>query len=1018
MLRSAGVLLVISALLTPAAQAYYTVYGNGTATQTATGTSYATAPLTGKFYKPTGDYFVGLTTGATTTYALSSFNYRNNPNVAPALVPLASDAALTGNSIGALFPVNYSGSITSPTLVSIAVALGTANTILNVMNQLNKTVASSGILHDSADAANAGVEALVGGTIPSTTVDTTYAAILGNGGGNFGAAGSGIAGGIITRNTTTNASGISMADVRPDGTGALTTTGRAVSCAFTNALDAPATAANLYAIYGRVHDATANSTSADIWFDPLIGTTGTLFTGVQITAANTDATDRAFGVGFYHPSNVSATTLQLTPTSLVNTVIADGNVTSMFVTSRNASTSILKVRTMHTSTGLSYLIFNGGNGLAAAVGNVVRAIPLVNGTGTDIDGLPAKITTFSSTAGYTTQASAASDLYISTTPAVQVGNGVLPLTAANAVSDMYVDGDTVYVALNIAPNATNESGIYSSQACFNSLGQIDHWTDWRKVVPNDMGLAADGSNGRVAFCAVDGYTGHVFATSNTTNFWTNVTQWTLPTGSPTTQPLLASAVNTALNNTCYSVCDLNSSTTGWGHTVVQRVTAFGGQEKVCFSVTGSSSSANNEAVILLTTSTGIDDAAANDAYYNYANTSANLMFFTTSLPAGAGAVVSLGYSSWDAYNDGTAAARNATCGFFFAGCAGTASTAPALYVFADATTGVGITPVSFTGPGSNATLNTFTWQKLTNISGMPTKIVANGGGVHVLTRTASLDRIYSCAKQITASALNTNFVVTGSSATAPTAGSTNSSLATAKQIYDLVISVSATPSNTTPATASEQLLILANDGIYTTSSLTGMQAPVDQLQAGWVKIDGTSTVVSTGFFTDYLGQPNYNRNPQTFWFANFAPNAVNTSVYNRNIEYQMSHANLSNNALASSITYSENPTATGTYNGSLNVGTFPQSTAPTIYKTFPVTARLFYDDGARRFFVQKNSSDDTKYQVLVLPYNLSAYNITADGKKTMPDTVVAAAGAFYWIREIGSTGRLMMGTSNGVISLQ
>ena len=1007
MLRSAGALLVCSALLTPAAQAYYTVTANGTAPAT-----YSAAPQTAMFYKPTGDYFVGTALTATgPTYTLNYFNYRNSPNAAPAATALGTDASISGLAVGKLTVCPYSGSstgITTPTIVAYI----TGATTLNAVTKANQTASVTSTVKDAAGAATAGVQALTSGTLPGTTTDAIFATVLANAGTNFGEANSGVAGGLLTQSAA-GAANVQLYNVTT-GAAAVTTGGVALSGSF-----ALAASSN----YARVATATAVAAAADAWYDPLIGTSngGTLYTAVQIATPATAST-AAFGLGIYHVT-AAAPSFTLTQTGIIIDVPGATDQTRMFLaangptaTARNVA--LLKVRTMHTSTGLAYVIFNGGNGAAAAVGNLVYAIPVVNGTGTSADGLPAKVTSFTN-GQYTVAAAALADLYASNTIAVQVGNGVLPAAAATAASDMYVDGDTVYVSLDVAPDATNEPGMYSSQAVFNSLGQIDHWTDWRKVIPNDMGNSATGSNGSVTFGAVDSYTGHVLAIENTAAV-AKVTQWTQPTGTPSSQPLLAAAVNSALSNACYSVFDLNSSTTGWGHTVVQRITAFGGQEKVCFAVTGSSSSADNAAVIALTTSTGIDAAAAIDTFYAYDNSTANVMFVTTSLPSGAGAVVSLGYSSWDADNT---TGTTATSGFFLAGCAGTASTAPALYVFADPTTGAGVNPRSFTGLGNVYT--NYTWQKVTNVSGMPVKIMSNGGGLHVLTRTATLDRIYSASKQTTLSGLNNSFIVTASSGAVPIAGSTASSLASVKQIYDFVISVSATASNAAIAQPTEQIMMLTNDGIYTTSSLLGMQAVtsattgLNQLTAGWAKIDATSSVVTNGFFTDYMAQPNYNRNPQTFWFANFAPDAANTSVYNRNIEYQMSRQSfLANNvigALANALTYSEDPSNTATYNIAQS---FNQTTAPTIYKTFPVTARLFYSDGARRFFIQKNPSDDTKYQVLALPYNAYDYNITANGKSPMPDTVVAQAGSFYWCREIGSTGRLMMGTSNGVISLQ
>jgi len=1007
MLRSAGALLVCSALLTPAAQAYYTVTANGTAPAT-----YSAAPQTAMFYKPTGDYFVGTALTATgPTYTLNYFNYRNSPNAAPAATALGTDASISGLAVGKLTVCPYSGSSTGITTPTIVAYMTVANT-LNAVTKANQTASVTTPVKDAAGAATAGVQALTSGTLPGTTTDAIFATVLANAGTNFGEANSGVAGGLLTQSAA-GAANVQLYNVTT-GAAAATNGGVALAANFGAAL-------GVNNNWFRSAASTTVAAAADIWYDPLIGTSngGTLYVAAQnTTTATVGLNTQAFGLGIYHVTPTAASFV-LTQTGIITD--ATNDVTRMIlasVTNSATTVSLLKVRTMHTSTGLAYVIFNGGNGAANTVGNKVSAIPVVNGTGTAADGLPAKVTSFTN-GQYTVAAAALADLYASTTIAVQVGNGLLPTAATTAASDMYVDGDTVYVSIDIAPDPTNQPGIYSSHAVFNSLGQIDHWTDWRKVIPNDMGNSATGSNGSVTFGAVDSYTGHVLAIENNAAV-AKVTQWTQPTGTPSSQPLLAAAVNSALSNACYSVFDLNSSTTGWGHTVVQRITAFGGQEKVCFAVTGSSSSADNAAVIALTTSTGIDAAAAIDTFYAYDNSTANVMFVTTSLPSGAGAVVSLGYSSWDADNT---TGTTATSGFFLAGCAGTASTAPALYVFADPTTGAGVNPRSFTGLGNVYT--NYTWQKVTNVSGMPVKIMSNGGGLHVLTRTATLDRIYSASKQTTLSGLNNSFIVTASSGAVPIAGSTASSLASVKQIYDFVISVSATASNTAIAQPTEQIMMLTNDGIYTTSSLLGMQAVtsattgLNQLTAGWAKIDATSSVVTNGFFTDYMAQPNYNRNPQTFWFANFAPDAANTSVYNRNIEYQMSRQSfLANNvigALANALTYSEDPSNTATYNIAQS---FNQTTAPTIYKTFPVTARLFYSDGARRFFIQKNPSDDTKYQVLALPYNAYDYNITANGKSPMPDTVVAQAGSFYWCREIGSTGRLMMGTSNGVISLQ
>ncbi len=568
-----------------------------------------------------------------------------------------------------------------------------------------------------------------------------------------------------------------------------------------------------------------------------------------------------------------------------------------------------------------------------------------------------------------------------------------------------------------------------SRAIFNDFGQIDHWTDWQKAAPNEMGgnsangVASNGSDPRVSFGTVDGYSGHVF-TYNATSLKANATQWTKPvTNTPNSQEYLAAAVNNALNDQCYSVLDLNSSVTCWGASNPTVLTLFGGNSTVCFAITGSRGAPNFATAPnpeVNGTYTSINTSIAN-SFYDYTNTAT---FFTSQLPAGAGAVLALGFSGW---NSDTLTGANV--GFFFAGCAGIAGTDPGLYVYSNGVTGfnpitagtttrsimadLGLIPI---GPAAA----TGRWTKVTSLTGMPIKIQGMGGGLHVLTRSATGDKIYSCPKQSTVAGLIQNFAITAASGVAPVPGSPASSLATVRQIYDFVVSVSAVPSVGTPAVGNEQLLMLTSDGIYTSSSMIGMQAysgNLNQLTAGWQRIDVTSAIKTAGYFSNYIQVPDYTRSPQTFCFANYVANSAIANVYNQNTEYQISRQSfppnnaggtLNSNALA----YSELPLPN--FNGT----TALVQTPSTSYQNFPVLARCFYNDGIRRYFVQKNPANDSTYQVVVLPYNLYDYGIGMSGKSPMKDTVIVEAGAFYWMSMIGDTGRLMMGTSNGVLSLQ
>lgn len=1114
-LRSAGALLVCSALFTPAAHAYLTVVGNNataaTAAPVANGTTFNTAPNNAIFYKPTGDYFFGLSADATAagTYAVCYGNYRNTPDVAPTLTPLATQAvaatSLNQLNIDKMAIVPYSTAITSPTIVAAA---GTFNAVTTI-NAITKTYLTSvqpgtvnGIagIGDTTPGLTTGIRAMATGQGETTAgSDMVFMATAPAGvattvpfgsAGGVGAATFGINAALIGRNTTTGAP--TFTSVGANGT-ANSNTSTPVDLTFTGSFLCATVVA------GAQNNTAPTGASPALWYDEQLQT---LYVGIRAQVAASGAATVPAGLyginayrvtkgttaltvgaaaapyAMYHVTMNNAVSAGATPFAPIalaaapaggNWIIGASQINA--TSAANVYSFIYKLRTMHTSTGQAYLIINGGSGAnassvanAAGMGiasNQIWAVPLVNGT------IPAGETSTTATigcfasalsAGHTVRAGAAgaTDLVPSTSPAAMVGGfGLAPtmsyppssLTINNAgnnivnVTDMYVDGDAVYVACGTTATAANlfiENGLFKSQAVFNEFGQIDHWTQWQKVVPNNMGgnaavsaagTAPTGFDGQIDFAAVDGYTGHIWVT-NKNSLKSKVTQWTVPT-TLTNVSGLAAAVNAALpSGLCYSMLDLNTSSTGWGATTFGSTTLFGGQEKVCFAITGSLSFplATAPALGFAGTYTSLN-APLLDTAYDFTNSAT---FVTTTLPAGAGAVVALGFSGWNPDKAGVANGITGTTGFFLAGCAGTASTAPGLYALPafnpDLITNSGLLYLSSIA----LPLSTATWTRITTVSGIPVKIASLGGGLHVLTRTATIDRVYSCQKVNSIANMITSFTVTASSGSAPSG--TNSSLAAVSQIYDLVVSVSAQAAVTDAILSpqgTEQLMILTNDGIYTTTCATGTQGsgtPVaagvsagymNQLNFGWTRIN---TPTTNGLFTDYLGQPNYNRGPQTFWYGNWAVNPSVSSVYNQYIWYQVSHASLlvatAGNTGATNgtgTTIYANPSVTATYNGAISFG---QTAAPSIYATFPVNYRLLYDDGCRRYFVQKNPSDDGAYQILVLPYNLYAYNITTNGKAVQSDAALAATGTFYWMSTAGDTGQLLAGTSKGIISLQ
>lgn len=1075
MLRPAGALLLLSALFMPAAHAYLTVVGNAAAPAT-----FLSAPNRAIFYRPTGEYYFGLAAGGvsltTGNYAISYGNYRT-PDVAPTLTPIATSALISALNVGNLAVVSSAvGGPTSPTIVSTVGAIATTG-ILTAITKTNLTPVQTGTILDAAGTVTPSIRGLCAAndyiSPTSASLDVAFAAVKVVGGGAISwGAGAGATTGLATGD------GIQAVLMGRSAAGvpAFTAIGGVASGGNAYPFDLTVTGSYLYqdaatAAGGALTvEVGANGTrygnQPAMWYDSILNR---LYVGVTInqTAGNNtaNASGSVCSIGMYPVVRPTTTTIAIGAVGAQLPMVTDaansypfGSLATSAITfpaaiqkvsnaggAQRLGASAQMIRTMHTSTGFVYMIINGGTALgsanpaalALATADNVYALPLVGPAATTATNVGKFANIQDPT--YLTPAGGAADTFALTTSAmVQVGgNGILPIdvatpvAGANSVSDMFVDNDTVYVAIGQNGGAStyqNNPGVYKSQALFDEVGRIASWTDWQRVVPNDMvgnAVPGTGQDGRTDFVAVDGYTGHVW-TTNTTSLQSNVTQWTQTAPAINQQSGLPAAVNAALpGGLCYSVLDLNTSVTGWGATTPSRVTMFGGQERVCFAITGSGGILPVTANGVYNQTNSVLQTTGAGNVYDYTSTQT---FFTTSLPAGAGAVISLAFSGWNLDT-----ATGTTVGFFFAGCNGTEGVAPGLYAWAitgaNLTASTGFNPFTVLNDFRNApwvagtTGTTNSWQLIPNVQGEPVKIESLGGGLHVLTRTAGLDRIYSAAKQANLNALNTSFVVTASSGVAPSG--TNSSLASVSQIYDFVISVSATPAAATPAVGVEQLLMLTNDGIYTTSSLTGMQSPSTvatqaQLQAGWFRI---AAPISNGLLTDYIGQPRYTRNPETFWFGNWTVNPIVPDVFNNYIWYQMSRysftggtsATVGTQSLADGYTYNTDPSVTATFNGA---SSFNQTTAPTIYATFPVNARLFYNDGSRRFFVQKNPTNDSKYQVLVLPYNLYDYNITANGKTVMSDAAVAQAGAFYWMSPIGDTGRLMMGTSNGVVALQ
>ena len=182
------------------------------------------------------------------------------------------------------------------------------------------------------------------------------------------------------------------------------------------------------------------------------------------------------------------------------------------------------VRTMHTSTGKSYVIVNG-NVNSADYKKEVFALPIVcqqylDGTfAVNNASSVGKIAKKTSTSQEEI-AVATSDLLIKTDIAAKVGQGGnladSPL-APYEISDLFVVGDDVFICCT--GDDGDKRGIFKSTALFDDNGLTASWTPWQRVMgANDkvIGGNYDDNNANYWYIAED---------LSTTNTVIKVTQW-------------------------------------------------------------------------------------------------------------------------------------------------------------------------------------------------------------------------------------------------------------------------------------------------------------------------------------------------------------------------------------------------------------------------------------------------------------------------------------------------------------
>lgn len=638
-----------------------------------------TAPVTTKAYDhATGTLFLGLAGGS--TYSLSKIQ-RFNGSTAPVATPIGT--GISGNTLEFLTLSTYIGN-TQPNLV-LSTQNGANPFTQNFfyVSNINGTLASSAAIGDANGATTSGITGI------AANASYTFLPVRPTGGANFGAPGSGIALALLTQSTSTTVP-------KPPATPTLlnANTGAVGNVAI------PLDGTSLV-LRGAGTDPVLFQTGANnnqvvtLWDQPL----RSAYFGFRIsTGANAGEVGKAVTLAFTNPSNNAVNLVPIAPDSAIS---APGTDEIIVTKASNQPITIRKLGVMHTSTGPSYLIVQGGLGTTSTIGNRIWALPLVDqSVDSTSNGTLANKNSPLVNYKFVTPALAAGDLANTTDAFATVGTGPLPLAADGTIFDMVVSGDTVYASIATAANATSDSGIFYSQAHFDQTGKIVGWTPWTKRAFPVTGFPNNLQQGGVSFFDVDAVTSTIWAVDGQTRQILRTTAWNSTNSTPCSLLNRLNQSFSGCSSGSCSVLDLDQATRGFEANTTSRFAVFGGRQKVVFALVSIAQSPTITSPQNVTTDFCIPG--------NY---------LETILPDNAGTVTSLEYSR-------RLLGEGAT-NYFFAG------TEKGLFAFADSS-GNGFLVnqlTNLTNPPFNGR-----WFAIPTIPGSIIDIKSDGTQLYVLTR--------------------------------------------------------------------------------------------------------------------------------------------------------------------------------------------------------------------------------------------------------------------------------------------
>ncbi len=979
-LRSIGI-FAASFLLSHSLSATVLVSGNSTATTGASALTFNVPVLAKVFDRANGTLYVGLSAGTSTfptnAFAISKVGRPTIFTVPPQFKGIATNSIVSNLGV---FTLALATSLGVPTPFVVG-ATSNSNRVFAISTD-GLQAQNSAVLLDAGGAVNSDGNPS-SGIVPTRNAVAAnqtfiFAAVKPNG-GSFGSANGGIA--VVRINLATACctvlDSLKQTAAMPGDMGIkarrLDPTTPEVQTATT--VTAPTISPNFATLY---------------WDDPL----QRLYIGLELTTGGA-AGDAAKSIVV---ARVDDGLLEYAPIVPDGALVA-GDATRIVAAEQNAtplSVDASLIGVMHTSTGPSYLIVNGGNGVAnctgdgstTEVGNTIYALPLVddptnpltNGTIAKKDSALVIKDADLGTLKFVTPAALNADLPAASEAPVLVGESPFPLQPDQCISDMVVVGDTVYASSDLMMTSTNDSGVFYSQAIFDNTGKIARWTPWSKRAFPFEGIPGAMMPERIRLFEVDALSGNVWGIGGDTGQSVAVTQW--DHGSDPTS--LVFQVRKALSDGCYSVLDLDQGTRALGAATPYRYALFGGVSKIVFTVTSISTSTTPGAFNVINNNVPAPQTVTEDF-------STPDVFQITTIPGNSGCVTCLEFSRR------TTAQQN----YFFAG------TGKGLFVFTDPT-GNGFTASALDDLNASP-LSTGIWQLAPNIQGTIVDVKSAGQALYVLTYQTTkkqpfLSTLYKILFTTNISTMfdPSNIAIIAQSSTAPVFNST-----LLFKGIQIVKTGASTAFNTLDQ--KEQLVLATNTGLYIsnadqTGGLLGIVSATDQTDANWQIFDKTAAYVGVAGMDTPL--------PGTVWPFDVR-DQFGFNTFERSCVHQLSGIGSADGTMALFNTqFIPAVQPTSHFDGS--------STAAAFVTVSPI--RHFFSDGARRFFIgnrfANRKEDNFISKLTVSPWNVQEWDVTSPANNMVFSPALITEETFYWVHTIGATGFVMAGTNNGVVALE